>query len=104
MKELLYIQELIEDITDAKPKIDLLMDNQSAMHIMKYGTLNKRSKHIDVRYKYISEKVRENNIKITYCPSNDQLADVLTKPLKNIKFKKLINEIANFKAEKYCKP
>lgn len=62
------------------------VDNQSAIKIIKNGTFNKRSKHIDVRYHFIHEKVEENSIKINYVKSDAQVADILTKPLGKHKF------------------
>lgn len=64
------------------------IDNQSAIKLISTGILNKRSKHIDVRYRFIEKKVRENDIRLIYCNTNEQVADIFTKPLGLIKFKK----------------
>lgn len=64
------------------------IDNQSAIKLIKTGNFNRRSKHIDVRFHFISEKVKENSINIKYCNTSDQIADIFTKPLGAIKFKR----------------
>jgi hypothetical protein len=68
--------------------IELNVDNQSAIKLIKSGKLNRNSKHIDVRYHYICDKMNEGLIDLKYCPSEDQLAYTLTKPLSKIKFVK----------------
>jgi len=66
----------------------LYVDNQSAIKLIKSGQMNRQSKHIDVRYHYISEKLNENLFQLQYCRSEDQLADIFTKPLVQAKFEK----------------
>jgi len=39
--------------------VTLYVDNQSAIKLIKSGQMNRQSKHIDVRYHYISEKFNE---------------------------------------------
>ena len=50
-----------------------------------------RTKHIDVCYHYIREKVNQNLINVKYCASNDMLADVMTKGLSKVQFEKFRN-------------
>lgn len=54
---------------------------------------------IDVRYHYISEKVDQDIVKISYCPTDEQIADIFTKALERIKFgvhqKKLQTQVQN---------
>jgi len=64
------------------------VDNQSAIHLIKTGVLNRRSKHIDVRFRFIQEKIAENNIVVKYCNTENQTADIFTKPLNFVKFEK----------------
>lgn len=89
VKELLYLKALIDELTDSEMKnVKVYVDNQSAITLIKNGQMNKRSKHIDVRYYFISEKVHEGLISISYCSSENQVADIFTKPLNNVKFDK----------------
>ena len=46
-------------------------------------------KHIDVRYHYTREAAEQEIIKIDYCPTDQMIADVLTKPLPRERFEKL---------------
>lgn len=58
------------------------------MKIIRNGQFNRRSKHIDVRFHFINEKVKGGLIKIEYQCSENMTADILTKVLNNNKFLK----------------
>ena len=45
-----------------------------------------RSKHIDLRAHFIREKVAAGVVDLKYVPTNEQLADILTKALGPIQF------------------
>jgi hypothetical protein len=45
-----------------------------------------RSKHIDIRYHYIRDMVQRGALKLQYISTDEQVVDVLTKPLSHIKF------------------
>ncbi|XP_071646640.1 uncharacterized protein [Temnothorax longispinosus] len=87
-KEVLYLKAVLEELRDKTITAEIHIDNQSAIHLMKTGILNRRSKHIDVRFRFIQEKIAENNIDIKYCCTENQPADILTKPLSFVKFEK----------------
>jgi transposase InsO family protein len=56
-------------------------DNQGAIAISENPTNYQRAKHIDIRYHFVRQAVQNNKIRIEYIPTNEQLADVLTKSL-----------------------
>lgn len=88
-KEVLYLKSLIQELTQKPVRVNLNIDNQSAITLIKSGVVNRRSKHIDVRYHFIHERVLSGEINIKYCPTNRQIADCLTKPLSKVKFETL---------------
>jgi hypothetical protein len=45
-----------------------------------------RSKHIEIRYHYIRDMVQRGALKLQYISKDEQVVDVLTKPLSRIKF------------------
>ena len=57
------------------------MDNQSAMAIAKNPQFHDRTKHIEVRYHYLHDKVEAKELDLEYIPTGEQVADVLTKVL-----------------------
>ncbi len=66
----------------------LYEDNQSAIRISKSCEQPKRLKHINVKYNFVQEKVKDGTVLINYIPSTEQIADLLTKPLGKVLFEK----------------
>jgi hypothetical protein len=63
------------------PPIKLLEDNMSAIALVKNGKSNSsRTRHIAIRYFFVSDKVENGDIEIEYMPTESMLADILTKP------------------------
>ena len=48
-----------------------------------------RSKHIDICFHFLRDLVKDEVIELTYCSTRDQIADIMTKPLKIEAFLKL---------------
>ena len=55
--------------------------------------MHARTKHIDIRYHFIRFTVEDNSIHFLYCPTNDMVADTLTKALPSIKAKHFAQEL-----------
>ncbi|KAE9262859.1 hypothetical protein PR003_g33379, partial [Phytophthora rubi] len=56
-------------------------DNQGAMALAKNVDYEARTKHIDIRYHFIREKVVSNEVELEYVDTKNQLADFMTKGL-----------------------
>lgn len=91
-QEVTWLRQLLNDmlIQQAKPTT-LYEDNQSAICIAQNPQYHTKTKHIDIKYHFIREKVLDNTIELSYCPTNDMLADMLTKGLTFDKFSRLRN-------------
>ena len=74
---------------DCKNPLLIYEDNQSAIAMSKNPQFHGRSKHIDINFHYVREKVDENVIILEYCPTEIMIADIFTKGLSSDKFKKL---------------
>ena len=57
----------------------------------------KRTKHINVRYFLMKDKIDRGEVKIEYCPTDEMIGDYFTKPLQGEKFVKFREQILNFK-------
>jgi hypothetical protein len=57
-------------------------DNQSAMKMEKNGrqSAGQRSRHINIRYFFIKDKIDKGEISLIYCPTGEMIADFFTKP------------------------
>ena len=68
-------------------------DNQSAIFLSINPAVERRTKHVDIRYHYIREQVEEEKVDLYHIPGEDNPADLFTKPLpaiKILKFRKAI--------------
>lgn len=59
----------------------LLIDNQSTIEMIKSYENSKRSKHIDIKVRFINDIVNKGLLVLKYIPSNENKADLLTKSL-----------------------
>lgn len=62
-------------------------DNQAAIALSKDHQYHARTKHIDTRYHFIRYIIEEGKIKLVYCPTEEMVADTLTKALPSAKAK-----------------
>ncbi|CAI5701594.1 unnamed protein product [Peronospora effusa] len=58
--------------------VKIYEDNQGAIALAKNPEFHKRSKHIDVRYHFVREKVEDAHVVLEYCPTQDMLDDIMT--------------------------
>jgi hypothetical protein len=61
-------------------------DNQSCVKLSGNPVFHDRSKHIEIRYNFIRDCVQKDYVKLQYVPTDEQIADILTKPLVKGKF------------------
>ncbi|KAE9035891.1 hypothetical protein PR003_g10095 [Phytophthora rubi] len=82
VKECVWIRRLLKDI-GAEQVGDTVIyeDNQGAMALAKNVGYQARTKHIDIRYHFIREKVVSNEVELEYVDTKNQLADFMTKSL-----------------------
>jgi hypothetical protein len=72
-------------------------DNKSTMAlILKGKSTSNRTRHINVRYFFVKDRIDNGEIDVKYMPTNDMIADILTKPLQGKKFIELRNKLLNW--------
>ena len=76
----------------------MYQDNQSAMKMEINGrnSCTGNSRHIDIKFFFVKDRVDKKEIKIEYCPTEQMLADYFTKPLQGTLFVKMRNIIMGF--------
>jgi len=78
----------------------LFQDNLSTIAMIKNGRpTSDRSRHVNIRFFYIKDRVDSGEISVKYKPTADMIADILTKPLQGALFKRLRAALLNWVEE-----
>ena len=89
-QESTWLKQLMEDLHQpTEYQVRIFCDNLSSIRVAENHVFHARTKHIEVHYHYIREKILEGEIKI-----DEQTADILTKSLNKAKFEKF-REVEN---------
>ncbi|GJT56907.1 zf-CCHC domain-containing protein [Tanacetum coccineum] len=66
--------------------IPIMCDNEGAIDLSKNPVQHSRTKHVEIRHHFLRDNVQKENISIEKVSSEDNIADILTKPLKREPF------------------
>ncbi len=97
MREVIPIMWLLNEahemgipIIKEKPnvKCKVFEDNAGAIEIANVPKMRPRTKHLNIKYHHFREEVRKGTISIYHTRTEDQIADVFTKPLPEVPFVK----------------
>ena len=81
-----------------KVKLNVIFqDNTSTMGLATNGKISsgKRTRHFDIKLFYITDLISRGEVTVKYCPTDDMIADYMSKPLMGIKFKVFRDLIMN---------
>jgi len=97
MPQLMWTTHFLRHQGITLKNIVLHQDNKSAILLEKNGrgSSTKRTRHMNIRYFYIKNRVDAGDIKIEYCPTLEMIADYFTKPLQGILFRKMRDQVMN---------
>ena len=85
-REAQWLIKLLKDLHKIQGgAIQIYVDNQPSMALLKREGHHGRTKHIDVKYLYVQELVEHKKVELEYCPTEEMAADFLTKPLPRLK-------------------
>ncbi|KAL5581648.1 hypothetical protein UlMin_014090 [Ulmus minor] len=87
IKEVLWLQGLLKELKLLEDKATVYTDSQSALHLCKNPVFHERTKHVDVKYHFIREKVTDGSIIVEKISTKDNLANAGTKVVPLSKFK-----------------
>ncbi|KAH9669584.1 hypothetical protein KPL70_021844 [Citrus sinensis] len=90
----IWLRNLLKELSLAQEEpTEICVDNKSAIALSKNLVFHDRSKHIDTRYHFIRECIARKEVQIKYVKSQDQAANIFTKPLKQedfVRFRSLL--------------
>jgi hypothetical protein len=93
-KDLLHLRGTLRSMGDAcADPITMHEDNQSCINQILRAGITARNKHIEMRWYYLRDLETEGATSIQYCPTELQLADILTKNLPQATFLGLRNQL-----------
>jgi transposase InsO family protein len=82
IQEVLWLRGLMEEMgLHTQTGATVYGDNQSAIAVSENGVKGERTKHVDVKYHFVTEAVERGVIKLRWVPTTQQQADVFTKAL-----------------------
>lgn len=92
IQESIWLKRLeLELFPNSTKSMDLHCDNRGAIQLATNNSFSSRTKHIDIKEKFIRETLQSGNIKLKYLRTNEMPADILTKPTSGQKLAGLLN-------------
>ncbi|KAK3749555.1 hypothetical protein QZH41_007287 [Actinostola sp. cb2023] len=90
-QEAIWLRRLMKDLGG---RVDtsattIYEDNQGAIELAKNAKYHNRTKHIDICHHFVRERIVSNEISVSFCPTEDMVADIMTKGLTRVTFEKL---------------
>ena len=98
-KEAVYLAQLGQDLGVLPDDycVPLHDDSQACIRIASNPCLAERTKHFDVKYHWLREKVKAKKVELRYISTHEQLADILTKPLGPMQHHYLRGKLTGFR-------
>ncbi|GJX07903.1 retrovirus-related pol polyprotein from transposon TNT 1-94, partial [Tanacetum coccineum] len=81
-QQTLWMKQALVDYNIKLDDIPILCDNKGAIDLSINPVLHSRTKYIEIRHHFLRDNVQKGNISIEKVSSKDNIADILTKPLK----------------------
>lgn len=82
INEIKWLSGLLSELGMSSPRVPILYgDNQSTQELTKHGVKSERTKHIDIKYHFVTDEVSNKRIELEWISTTKQLADILTKSL-----------------------
>ncbi|GKC69439.1 hypothetical protein Tco_1115322 [Tanacetum coccineum] len=88
-QQVLWMKQALTDYGIRLDDIPIMCDNKGAIDLSKNPVQHSRTKHIEIRHYFLRDNVQKGNISNKKVLSEDNIADILTKPLKRESFNDL---------------
>jgi hypothetical protein len=96
-QEALFQRQLLSDLDfPQKQPTTIYEDNTAAIALTENPVFHQRTKHIDIRYHFVRERVEMGDVKLVHITSEEQLADLLTKALSKPKVEKFRERVLGY--------
>ncbi|GJY87596.1 retrovirus-related pol polyprotein from transposon TNT 1-94 [Tanacetum coccineum] len=81
-QQALWMKQALIDYGIRLDDVPIMCDNKGAIDLSKNPVQHSRTKHIEIRHHFLRDNVQKGNISIEKVASEDNIADIFTKPLK----------------------
>ncbi|GJW78083.1 hypothetical protein Tco_0139765 [Tanacetum coccineum] len=81
-QQALWMKQALSDYGIRLDDVSILCDNKGAIDLSKNPVQHSRTKHIEIHHHFLRDNVQKGNISIEKVASEDNIADIFTKPLK----------------------
>jgi len=93
-QEAIYLRRLMGSLGFAQGEPTIIHeDNMGCIGMSENPILHQRSKHIDIRYHFLREAVSNGQVLLTFIPTAEQIADLLTKALPKARTQMLRDQV-----------
>lgn len=83
----IWLRRILKDLMLSQEEATTIYcDNRSTICLSKNPIMHSRSKHIELKYHFVREMVTQKQVKLEFCGTQEQAADILTKALSKEKF------------------
>ena len=94
VNQAIWLRRILADLhMEQKEPTQILVDNQTTISISNNHVFHGRTKHFKIKLFFLRETQREGEVKLIYCRTEDQSADILTKALPMTRFEVLRNKL-----------
>ena len=87
-QEAVHLRLLLTELGMPPECTVIFEDNQPCIHIATNAVTSTRSKHIDIRFHFVRERIQNGEVILQYLPTDEMIADALTKNLDRVKLVK----------------
>ena len=91
--ELIWLKFLLRELGLASMASTLWCDNLGATYLTANPVFHARTKHVEVDYHFVREQATQGKLNVKFISTNDQIADIFTKPLSSQKFEFLRSKL-----------
>ena len=96
MQEGVFLRQLLKDMNfEQKDSTDINEDNIGAISLAKKPVITNRSKHIDIKFHFVREKVEKKVFRTPHVGTGDMIADVFTKAITKLAFLRFRDAMMN---------
>ncbi|KAJ7285385.1 hypothetical protein O6H91_05G047100 [Diphasiastrum complanatum] len=96
--EAIWLRQILDEVVMKQENpMTIHSDCQSGIQLAKNLVFHARTKHIEIQYHFICERLLSREIHVVHCSTYEQLADIFTKPLVREKFDRFRSKLSVLK-------